>query len=201
MTVPNLLTSLRILMAITAACLFAGTEATAVAALLCIAASMLDWLDGWYARRFGQTTDLGAHLDPAADKILAGVIYVALAARFRWPWFSYLVGVMAVREAAVTLYRLVRRRRTGHLMPASRLGKAKTLVQCVVGDVLLFWTFVRPGTTPFFTREVFALMLLTTVLTVDSGLRYLLPRCPDGKKRSVTERIAQAVFGVRARES
>jgi hypothetical protein len=48
---------------------------------------------------------------------------------------------------------------------------------------------------------VFAAMTAAVFVTVDSGLRYLLPRCPDGKKRSVTERLLLYLFGIGAREA
>ena len=195
------MTVLRILAAIAAGWMFAGHWHVQAAAFLCMFASVLDWLDGWFARRFGQVTSLGAHLDPVADKILVAVVFVTLAFHFRWPWFTFLVSAMLAREIAVTAYRATRRRRTGRLMPASRLGKAKTLVQCLVGNYLLFMVFVFPGAKPQATWIVLVMMLVTAFLTVDSGLRYLLPSCADGKKRSVTERIAQALFGVRARGS
>jgi len=200
-SVPNAMTVIRIVMALVAGWMFAGGTSVHVAAGLCLFASLLDWLDGWYARRFGQVTALGAHLDPAADKILFGVVFGALALSFRWQWFTFLVSVMIAREIAVTVYRSIRRRRTGRYLPASRFGKVKTMTQCLVGNGLLFWVFVYPGAAPERTWVVLVMMLFTTVLTVDSGLRYLLPSCADGKKRSVTERIAQALFGVKARGS
>src|SRR5882757_5102165 len=48
------------------------------AALLFIAASITDWLDGWLARRLNQTSAFGAFLDPVADKLLVAVALVML---------------------------------------------------------------------------------------------------------------------------
>jgi hypothetical protein len=43
-------------------------------------------------------------------------------------------------------------------------------------------------------------MIVTLALTLDSGIRYLLPRCSDGKRRSCIERLARLLFGAKARE-
>ncbi|MBN1163089.1 MAG: CDP-diacylglycerol--glycerol-3-phosphate 3-phosphatidyltransferase [Candidatus Krumholzibacteriota bacterium] len=199
-TVPNILTLLRIIMALVSAIFFMRGERRALAASILIVASLLDYFDGWYARKFHQTTRLGSHLDPFADKVLISVIFIALSFTFRWNWFSFFVAVMLFREVLITVFRMRVRRKSGDFIPASRLGKLKTTVQCVVGDSLLFYIFIHPGRQPSHNYFIFALMMLTMFITVDSGLRYLLPCCSDGKKRSALERLIQWIFGVRARE-
>ncbi len=200
LSVPNFMTCLRILMAVVAGILFMRGLHGTTAALLCIVASVLDYFDGWYARRFGQSTKLGAHLDPFADKVLIAIVFTALSFQVRWNWFSFLVVMILVRETAITIYRMVWRRRSGQFIPASRLGKIKTTVQCFVGDTLLFHLYIYPQSVPASTAAIFIAMMITFFITVDSGLRYLLPSCSDGKKRSALERLYQLVFGVRARE-
>lgn len=194
------MTCLRMLMAVTAGVLFWQGFYGSLAAVLCIAASVLDYFDGWYARRYGQSTKLGAHLDPFADKVLITVVLVALSFAVRWTWFSFLVAMILVREASITVYRMVMLRRSGRFMPASRLGKIKTTVQCVVGDTLLFYIFIYPRSVPESGTIIFIALLVTFFITIDSGLRYVLPSCSDGKKRSALERLYQLIFGVRARE-
>ena len=200
-TVPNVLTVLRMLMAMAAALLiFLGNGRMVVAALLLLVAMLLDYFDGWYARKFHQTTSLGAHLDPFADKVMIAVIFVVLALELRSQWFTFFVCVILARELVITLYRWRVHERSGTLVPASPLGKVKTVVQCIVGGSLIFYIYLYPGTIPEDHRAIFVAMLLTTFVTVDSGLRYVLPSCRDGKKRSVVERLIQHVFGVGARE-
>jgi CDP-diacylglycerol--glycerol-3-phosphate 3-phosphatidyltransferase len=200
-TVPNVLTVLRMLMALAAAfLLIPGNGRGAVAASLLLVAMLLDYFDGWYARRFHQTTSLGAHLDPFADKVMITVIFIALALELRSSWFTVFVCVILARELIITIYRWRVHERSGTLVPASPLGKVKTVVQCIVGGSLIFYIYVYPGTIPENHRVIFITMLLTAFITVDSGMRYILPRCSDGKKRSVIERLIQHVFGVGARE-
>ena len=200
-TVPNVLTVLRMLMAMAAALLMIfGTGRMVIAASLLLVAMLLDSFDGWYARKFHQTTSLGAHLDPFADKVMIAVIFVALALELRSQWFTFFVCVILARELVITLYRWRVHERSGTLVPASLLGKVKTVVQCIVGGSLIFYIYLYPGTIPEDHRAIFVAMLLTTFVTVDSGMRYVLPSCRDGKKRSVVERLIQHVFGVGARE-
>jgi len=199
-TVPNALTMFRIVLAAIAALLFAFGRDTAAAAWMCIVASILDYFDGWYARRFRQKTRLGMHLDPFADKVLIAVVFVTAAAAVRYDWFSFLVALILLREIAVTWYRTARRKRYGQLTPASRMGKVKTFIQCAVGDGMLFYMFIHPQRVPERNLFLFVIMIVTVAVTLDSGMRYLLPRCRDGKRRSLLERLGRWIFAIRARE-
>lgn len=78
MTIPNLITIVRLLMAPLAVVMIgAGYWAGAFAVFLF--AGVSDAVDGFIARRFGMQSQLGAYLDPLADKALLVSIYVALA--------------------------------------------------------------------------------------------------------------------------
>ncbi|HSG26854.1 MAG TPA: CDP-diacylglycerol--glycerol-3-phosphate 3-phosphatidyltransferase [Candidatus Krumholzibacterium sp.] len=201
LTVPNALTLLRIVMAVAAAFIIRHPESRSVAAVMLIVASVLDYFDGWYARKFHQKTKLGAHLDPFADKVLIAVVFIIIARTFRWGWFDFFVTVILARELLITIYRMIVRMRSGSFVPASMLGKVKTTVQCVVGDSILFFLFIYPARIPERNWIIFTLMAATMFITVDSGSRYILPRCSDGKKRSLLERFLQWAFGTRAREA
>lgn len=199
-TVPNFLTVMRILMAIFAIFMIGTAEYSRIAAMMLIAASFLDFFDGWYARKFKQVTKLGTHLDPFADKVLMAVIFISLSRAFNWGWFYYFVAVIMLREIIITFYRMRVRRRSGEYIPANRLGKIKTIIQSIVGDTLIFYIFIYPKSIPGNNWLIFSIMTMVVFITIDSGLRYILPRCSDGKKRSVLERISKWVFGVLARE-
>ena len=190
----------RIILAVIAALFFLYGHQTVVAAWMCIAASILDYFDGWYARKFRQKTRLGMHLDPFADKVLMAVVFITIASVMRYSWFSFLVALILAREIAVTWYRRARRKRSGRLTPASTMGRIKTFIQCVVGDGMLFYIFVYPREVPERNIFLFIIMIVTVAVTLDSGMRYLLPRCSDGKKRSLLERLGRWIFAIRARE-
>lgn len=99
--------------------------------------SSSDMIDGRLARKYG-TTRSGAFLDPLADKVLTmgGIAVMCLEGRF--PWIAFVL--IAVREAAVSVFRAVYVRR-GLAVPASKLAKWKAFVQMAsVGWVTLPWT-------------------------------------------------------------
>ena len=82
LTVPNVLTALRIVMGAAAAFMFATANRWNGPRFCCAPiATALDAFDGWYARTFSQCSSLGEHLDPFADKLLMAVVYGVLAIR------------------------------------------------------------------------------------------------------------------------
>ena len=124
-----------------------------------------DGVDGWIARRHG-TTRSGAFLDPLADKVLVlGALY-SLASIGRFPWLP--VAIIAVREVAISLYRVYWGRR-GLAVPASRGGKLKTLLQgLAVGAAVM---------PPLATAHAWiadSLLWASVVVAVVSGVQYLV---------------------------
>lgn len=114
--------------------LFAPGEAARWWALaLWIALGLSDTFDGMLARRMGTTTS-GAYLDPLADKFAVLGAFGALAWAGRASWIA--VSLIAVREAAVSLFRSYASRRQVSI-PATPFGKAKTVSQMLAIGVLL----------------------------------------------------------------
>ncbi|MDO9590577.1 MAG: CDP-diacylglycerol--glycerol-3-phosphate 3-phosphatidyltransferase [Microcella sp.] len=138
------------------------------AAALFIVAIATDGVDGMLARRRNLVTDLGILLDPIADKLLTGAALVMLAVLAELPW--WVVIVILVREWGITLYRLMVLR--DRVVPASRGGKLKTVVQAVAISVALvpFWQWF--GEWVHVVNTV--LMSAAVVLTVVTGIDYLV---------------------------
>ena len=127
-TGPNMLTVLRLfLVPVFAVLLLAdGDASTRVwAAIVFLVAAGTDVVDGEWARRSGRVTTFGKVADPIADKALTGVALVLLSYLGELPWWVTLV--ILVREFGVTALRFWVIRHG--VIPASRGGKAKTLVQ------------------------------------------------------------------------
>jgi CDP-diacylglycerol--glycerol-3-phosphate 3-phosphatidyltransferase len=95
--------------------------ATAVFAL----AMITDYVDGWWARRYGRASDLGRLLDPVADKVLVMATLIVLVDRVVPGWM--VAGIVA-REFLVSGLRLAALQR-GVVMAARDLSKVKTSVQ------------------------------------------------------------------------
>lgn len=137
-----------------------------VGALLFIIASTTDWIDGYYARKLNQVTDLGKFLDPLADKLLVSAALVILIDLGFAP--SWMVILIISREFAVTGLRLVLAG-TGEVVAANMLGKIKTWAQIIAVSALLLHNL------PFeFINFPFAMISLwvATFFTVYSGWDY-----------------------------
>lgn len=129
-----------------------------------VVASVTDHLDGNLARSRGLVTDFGKIADPIADKALTGAALIGLSLLGQlWWWVTV---VIAVREIGVTLLRFWVIRYG--VIPASRGGKTKTLVQIIAIGLYLL---------PFphwFAPVLWVFMGAAVVLTVVTGVDYLV---------------------------
>ncbi len=179
-TVPNIATVARVVMAAAAAVMaLRGVHVAAVSVL--IAAALLDAFDGWYARTFSRSSELGAHLDPLADKVLMGVVFAWVGLDAGSPWVWGLVLLVALREISVTALRTFSLRRRGRFIPASRLGRVKMLTQSIVGLTLLSVTHFLGAEIPV--RVVVAGMTVVLVASYTSGFAYLKTWWRDEARR------------------
>ncbi|SEN87596.1 CDP-diacylglycerol--glycerol-3-phosphate 3-phosphatidyltransferase [Cryobacterium sp. TMT1-3] len=171
--VPNLITVVRILLApVFIWMLLADNGAHEAlrwaAAVLFIIAIATDGIDGMIARRHNLVTDLGKILDPIADKILTGGALVCLSILGELPWWVTIV--ILVREIGITVFRFVMLR--DRVIPASRGGKLKTVSQSVSISLALLPFWLVFGEWVHWVNT--ATMTITLVLTVVSGLDYLV---------------------------
>lgn len=127
-------------------------------------ASITDRVDGQLARRRGIVTDFGKIADPIADKALVGAALIGLSVLGELPW--WVTVLVLVREIGVTLLRLVVIRHG--VMPASRGGKVKTLLQTVAIGLLVL------PTEGWVTTAALTLMGVAVVVTVVTGLDYVV---------------------------
>lgn len=165
-TVPNLLTLFRILLIpVLAAALLSGIESgDIVAAIVFAVASFTDALDGWIARRNKDVTTFGKLMDPLADKLLVTSALVSLVALDRLQ--AWVAMVIIAREFAVSGLRIAAGQQ-GVVIPASGLGKLKTIVQ--VAAVLALIAANDPDA-----AWVQALVYAMVAVTVASGADYFL---------------------------
>lgn len=156
--VANGLTILRLFLvpAFVAFLVMGGTWARSVALLLFTAAAVTDWLDGRLARGRGIITDFGKIVDPIADKALTGSALVGLSFLGELPW--WVTGLILFREVGVTALRFWVIRRG--VIPASRGGKLKTLLQLVA-----IWLYILPVAVTLTRAIVMAAALVVTLVT------------------------------------
>ena len=128
LNVPNVLTVVRILLVpvLVAVLLEATPGGSWVAAGVFALAAVTDTLDGYLARSRRSVTTFGKVMDPIADKLLVAAALITLVSLDRLaPWVAM---VIIAREFAVSGLRVAAGVQ-GVVIPASRLGKAKTITQ------------------------------------------------------------------------
>jgi len=176
--VANVLTGIRmVLVPVFLVALFVGdgheTSWRITAFAIFAVAVITDHFDGALARSYGMVTEFGTLADPIADKALIGSALVGLSILGDLPW--WVTVVIVIRELGVTFLRLVVLRRG--VIPASRGGKLKTLVQAVAIGL-----FIMPlsGT---WLSVAWGIMLAAVVLTVITGIDYFVSAARDSRRR------------------
>jgi cardiolipin synthase len=179
-SLPNLITFARIL-SVPVVCVLIATGddlLRAIALVLFVVAAASDWLDGWLARRSGQTSPLGRMLDPIADKLLVGATIVMLAWDGSFSGWD-LVPALAIlmREIFVSGLREFLGAREV-VMKVTQLAKWKTTVQLVALAAIIAEPLL-PGI-----GVVASLLLwIAGAMTVWTGGQYLSASWPhlDGR--------------------
>ncbi len=136
MNLPNSLTIARLIL-IPVFLLVASMKflyADYAAAGIFLLAALTDSLDGYFARKKNEVTQLGNFLDPVADKILITAALISLVEMGRLP--GWIAIIIISREIAVTGFRALAAAE-GTIIYPSRLGKIKTVAQ-VVAVVAIF---------------------------------------------------------------
>ncbi len=141
-----------------------------IATVLFVAAAITDWLDGWLARRWGQTSAFGAFLDPVADKLIVCVALVMLVALGRVD--AIVAAIIVGRELTISALREWMAQIGARTSVAVHsIGKFKTIAQLVAIPMLLY---ARPLFGVLDTHAVGTwLIYAAAILTVWSMTYYL----------------------------
>ncbi len=108
------------------------------ATLIFVAAAMTDWLDGYLARRWRQTSAFGAFLDPVADKLMVAAALIVLVQLGRLD--AVLAMIIIGREITISALREWMARIGAHKSVAvSMIGKIKTTAQMAAIPMLLYY--------------------------------------------------------------
>lgn len=149
-----------------------------LAAALFILAIITDSVDGLLARRQNLITDFGKLLDPIADKVLIGSALATLSILGElWWWVTILI---LVREFGITTFRLAVVR--DRVIPASRGGKLKTIVQAVAISFYLVPVWLLLGDWMHWFNAV--LMAVALAFTLVTGADYLVKAIRHSAPRS-----------------
>jgi CDP-diacylglycerol---glycerol-3-phosphate 3-phosphatidyltransferase len=185
LNVPNAVTISRLILAVVLFALLSAADYTAALVVFIVAAST-DWVDGYWARKYGQVTQLGRILDPFADKMIICGTFIYLAAAPQLADGSAASGVAAwmatlilARELAVTALRSFIEQNGGDFS-AKWAGKWKMAFQCVaagfsIGQLQWYDAATRSFVDlPSWVPTTLSITLwIAILLTIYSGLEYI----------------------------
>ena len=182
-TLPNIITWMRIGIIPVFVVFFYlpwGWARISAAGLFAIA-GITDWLDGYLARSLSQTSELGAFLDPVADKLIVVSALILLVSEANLPFFSIAAVIIASREIIISALREgmaeIGKRAN---VAVSYLGKIKTVLQFLA---ILFLLLGRPdamnnhpliGLLGYFFLCIAAFMTIWSMLVYLSAARNVL---------------------------
>ena len=144
LNLPNLLTWLRIFLIPLFVGIFyfekswvSASSQNLVATAIFVTAAVTDWLDGWIARKFNQTSAFGAFLDPVADKLMVAAALIILVQLNRVD--AVIALIIIGREIAISALReWMAQIGQSKSIAVSFLGKIKTVMQMVAIPMLLY---------------------------------------------------------------
>lgn len=180
MSLPNRLTIFRIFLTLVFV-FFAvqtGVIFKIIAVVVFLMASLTDFYDGYYAKKYNLISDLGKMMDPIADKFLVLTAFFIFTFMHLIPAWMFVV--IFAREVAVTFARLYAMRR-GTVLAAEAAGKIKTVLQIfTIFTILIFMILAEtnlPGHWPAwlgrFYKGIYFLMLAVVSVTLFSGISFL----------------------------
>lgn len=177
--IPTLLTLLRIF-AIPIIAIFYMLSfpwAHPAAAILLALAALTDWLDGYLARSLSQMTQLGAFLDPVADKLLVAVALVMVLSAHLIPYLGVAAAIIIGREIAISALRewmsTIGKRVS---VKVTTIAKYKTAIQ-MVALIMLVW--YHPDSYFWLRWTGSILLYFAAILTIWTMCIYLKAAWPD----------------------
>jgi CDP-diacylglycerol--glycerol-3-phosphate 3-phosphatidyltransferase len=168
--VPNQLTGLRLLLSIVLFVLIALQFYLASTIVFVIAAST-DWVDGYWARKYGQVTTLGRILDPFVDKIIICGTFIFLVPIPASQVRAWMAVVVVGRELLVTALRSFLEGE-GADFSAKMSGKLKMVFQCAAATLALACLSLADRE-PWLDGLLVATVWVAVLMTVYSGLEYV----------------------------
>jgi CDP-diacylglycerol--glycerol-3-phosphate 3-phosphatidyltransferase len=171
--VPNALTAARLVLSIAVFALIPCQQPMAALVVFIVAAST-DWVDGYWARRFGQVTQLGRIFDPFVDKIIVCGVFIFLAAEAESGIAAWMAVVVVARELLVTALRGYIEQHGGDFS-AKMSGKLKMVLQCVAAGASILALSYAADTRPAWLVWTLPICVWSAViLTVYSGAVYVV---------------------------
>ena len=134
-------------------------------------ASISDWADGYFARKFNVVSRFGIFFDPLADKFLVLSAFISflyidslsnIGAVEVW-----MVSIIAFRDLSITILRIIINLKGDYMLVTTNLAKMKTALQFISINFILLALIVSN-----YFELIYYLMIITTVITLYTGLHY-----------------------------
>lgn len=162
LTIPNLLSVIRLLLIPAIVILFRVYYLYIPAVILLGVSALTDVADGFIARKFHMTSDVGKLLDPIADKLTQATVALCLLSSY--PRIFYLFVLMFVKEVTLAVVGFVTMRRTQIVLSAKWHGKLATVVLTSVLAIHMIWNELNGFASAFFLIIAAELMVFSLVL-------------------------------------
>jgi CDP-diacylglycerol--glycerol-3-phosphate 3-phosphatidyltransferase len=170
--VPNQLTAVRLVLSLVVFVLI-PLKLYIPAMVVFIIAASTDWIDGFWARRYGQVTKLGRVFDPFVDKIIICGAFIFLVAEPQSGIAAWMAVVVVGREMLVTALRGFIEQSGGDFS-AKMAGKLKMVFQCVAVAVSLLVLNLSPDVPVWLGTTLLIFVWLAVLSTIYSGFEYIV---------------------------
>lgn len=156
-------------------------------------AAITDWLDGYLARRWGETSAFGAFLDPVADKLMVAAALIMLVQLGRAE--SWLAMIIIGREIAISALReWMAQLGKSNSVAVAMIGKVKTGAQMTAIIALLLWEPVIPRvSTPLLGHVALWIAALLTLWSMFHYLRLAAPHLRESARNAPLKPAAPVV--------
>lgn len=178
-TIPNLMSMLRICMIPLITWLYLGPKNYIWAAILIVISGVTDVLDGMIARKFNMKSEVGKVLDPFADKATQLAMILLLISRFPLLIMPFIISVIKEIFMAVTGYMVIKKRNI--VMGADWHGKAATVVVSSTIFLHFLWFNITPIVSNITAILCTIMITLSLILYAIRNFGYLMGK--EGKKQ------------------
>ena len=190
LTIPNLLSLVRILLIPLIIWLYCAQKAYMHTFIVIAISGFTDIIDGKIARKFDMASDVGKVLDPIADKLTQAALVICLIARYPWMWA--ILALFAVKECLMLLWGYLTLKSTDTINGAKWYGKLSTVVLYAVMMILILFVDIPQVIATALMLLCGGIMLLSLIMY---GRFYhaILDHAPSGSQQQKTLRTARNV--------
>ena len=171
LTIPNLLSLVRLLLIPLILWLYIGKKDYALTTLIIVISGVTDIVDGFIARTFNMVSDIGKVLDPVADKLTQAALMFCLASRYKLLWVPIIIFI--IKESFMLLFGYITFEVTDKINSARWYGKVNTVVLYFVMSALIFFPNIKPDVASFLIGFSVAIMIVALILYISFYINIL----------------------------